>query len=86
MSLTNIKKYFIFNELRDWISHNQHKEIRIKAIENAYNRQTDADHFSMTRLEKDPSRSKWCHETADLWDDHVFEENYGEFAFNEVLI
>ena len=75
------------DQLRDWISYNQEKEIRIKAINNAYANLTAADHFCMGRLEKNPVLSKWNTENEDnVWNDSKFEDDYGEFAYYEVQI
>lgn len=41
----------------------------------------------MNHKDRDCSRSKWCTDNEKfLWDDDYFYDNFGDFAYNELLI
>lgn len=73
------------DELRDWITVNQQRQIRDKAIDNAWNRLQPYEKAQYNR--RNQMTSEW-HSVSEeaLFDDNNFEEKYGEEAYHEVVI
>ena len=75
------------DEVRDWLTEKQSLAIRKQVVQNAYDRLTEGDHIYMTRKDRDDTRSKWCTDNEEvLWDDNYFYDQFGEYAYNELLV